>query len=53
MDSSSLFRRYNHVGEYDGPDAGSALTDLTTKAVLDGNEYVINGQKRSAPCRTF
>ncbi len=28
------------------PDAGSALTDLTTKAILDGDHYVINGLKR-------
>ncbi len=28
------------------PEAGSALTDLTTKAVLDGDYYVVNGQKR-------
>lgn len=28
------------------PEAGSALTDLRTRAVLDGEHYVINGQKR-------
>src|SRR3954470_6657974 len=28
------------------PDAGSAATDMRTKAVLDGDEYVINGSKR-------
>jgi butyryl-CoA dehydrogenase len=28
------------------PGAGSALTDLTTRAVLKGDHYVINGQKR-------
>lgn len=28
------------------PDAGSAATDLTTTAVLDGDEYVLNGTKR-------
>jgi alkylation response protein AidB-like acyl-CoA dehydrogenase len=28
------------------PDAGSAATDLTTKARLDGDEYVVNGMKR-------
>ncbi|MDI6616889.1 MAG: acyl-CoA dehydrogenase family protein, partial [Syntrophaceae bacterium] len=28
------------------PEAGSALTDLTTRAVLDGDHYVLNGQKR-------
>ena len=28
------------------PEAGSALTDLKTKAVLDGDYYVVNGQKR-------
>lgn len=28
------------------PDAGSAATDLTTSARLDGDEYVINGTKR-------
>ena len=28
------------------PDAGSAATDLTTSARLDGDEYVINGMKR-------
>ena len=28
------------------PGAGSALTDLTTQAVLKGDHYVINGQKR-------
>ena len=28
------------------PEAGSALTDLTTRAVLKGDQYVINGQKR-------
>lgn len=28
------------------PDAGSALTDLTTSAVLDGDHYVLNGTKR-------
>ena len=28
------------------PGAGSALTDLTTRAVLRGDHYVVNGQKR-------
>ncbi len=28
------------------PDAGTALTDLTTKAEADGNGYVVNGYKR-------
>jgi butyryl-CoA dehydrogenase len=28
------------------PDAGSAATDMRTKAVLDGDEYVVNGSKR-------
>jgi butyryl-CoA dehydrogenase len=28
------------------PDAGSALTDLTTRAVLKGDHYLINGRKR-------
>lgn len=28
------------------PDAGSAATDMKTKALLDGDEYVINGNKR-------
>jgi butyryl-CoA dehydrogenase len=28
------------------PDAGSAATDMKTKAVSDGDEYVINGTKR-------
>jgi butyryl-CoA dehydrogenase len=28
------------------PGAGSALTDLTTRAVLKGDRYVVNGQKR-------
>jgi butyryl-CoA dehydrogenase len=28
------------------PDAGSAATDMKTKAVLDGDEYVITGNKR-------
>jgi butyryl-CoA dehydrogenase len=28
------------------PEAGSALTDLTTRAVLKGDHYVINGGKR-------
>jgi butyryl-CoA dehydrogenase len=28
------------------PGAGSALTDLTTRAVLKGDQYVLNGQKR-------
>ena len=28
------------------PDAGTALTDLTTRAVLDGDEYVVDGAKR-------
>lgn len=28
------------------PEAGTALTDLTTRAVLKGDHYVINGQKR-------
>lgn len=28
------------------PGAGSALTDLTTRAVLEGDHYVVNGRKR-------
>jgi alkylation response protein AidB-like acyl-CoA dehydrogenase len=28
------------------PEAGSALTDLQTRAVLKGDHYIINGQKR-------
>lgn len=28
------------------PDAGTALTDLKTKAVADGDDYVVNGYKR-------
>ena len=28
------------------PEAGTALTDLTTRAVLDGDHYIVNGQKR-------
>ena len=28
------------------PDAGSALTDLKTRAVEDGDHYILNGQKR-------
>jgi alkylation response protein AidB-like acyl-CoA dehydrogenase len=28
------------------PDAGSAATDITTSARLDGDEYVVNGMKR-------
>jgi len=28
------------------PEAGTALTDLTTRAVLKGDHYVINGRKR-------
>ena len=28
------------------PDAGTALTDLKTRAVADGNGYVVNGYKR-------
>jgi len=28
------------------PDAGSALTDLSTRAVLDGDHYIVNGNKR-------
>ena len=28
------------------PEAGSALTDLKTKAVPDGDYYIVNGQKR-------
>jgi butyryl-CoA dehydrogenase len=28
------------------PNAGSALTDLTTRAVVDGDSVVLNGQKR-------
>ena len=28
------------------PDAGTALTDLKTKAVEDGDHYILNGQKR-------
>ncbi len=28
------------------PEAGSAATDMTTKAVLDGDEYVLNGKKK-------
>jgi butyryl-CoA dehydrogenase len=28
------------------PGAGSALTDLSTKAVLKGDHYILNGQKR-------
>jgi butyryl-CoA dehydrogenase len=28
------------------PEAGSALTDLVTSAVLDGDHYIVNGQKR-------
>lgn len=28
------------------PEAGSALTDLSTRAVLDGDHYIVNGMKR-------
>lgn len=28
------------------PDAGTALTDLTTRAVKDGGDYIVNGTKR-------
>jgi len=28
------------------PEAGSALTDLKTRAILDGDHYIVNGQKR-------
>jgi alkylation response protein AidB-like acyl-CoA dehydrogenase len=28
------------------PEAGSALTDLSTRAVLKGDHYIVNGQKR-------
>ncbi|MBT8145795.1 MAG: acyl-CoA dehydrogenase family protein [Gammaproteobacteria bacterium] len=28
------------------PDAGSALTDLTTRGTLDGDQVILNGQKR-------
>ena len=28
------------------PDAGTALTDLKTRAVADGDDYVVNGYKR-------
>ena len=28
------------------PDAGTALTDLTTKAVADGDDFIVNGYKR-------
>lgn len=28
------------------PDAGSAATDMTTRAVLEGDEYVLSGRKR-------
>ena len=28
------------------PDAGSALTDLTTRGILEGNQVILNGQKR-------
>jgi butyryl-CoA dehydrogenase len=28
------------------PEAGSALTDLQTRAILQGDHYIINGQKR-------
>lgn len=28
------------------PEAGSALTDLCTRAILDGNHYIVNGNKR-------
>ncbi len=28
------------------PNAGTALTDLTTKAVVDGDNVIVNGQKR-------
>lgn len=28
------------------PDAGSAATDMTTRAVLDGGEYILNGKKK-------
>ena len=28
------------------PEAGSAATDMTTRAVLDGGEYILNGKKK-------
>ncbi len=28
------------------PEAGSAATDMTTRAVLDGDEYILNGKKK-------
>ncbi len=28
------------------PDAGSAATDMTTRAVLDGDEFILNGKKK-------
>jgi len=35
------------------PDAGTALTDLTTSARIEGDEIIINGTKRWTPARAI